>query len=155
MVQTFNQAQKSKDIQQYFQQQGRVYIVVDARHEGVVLPAYLKVDPTLRLILNCRMAKPIHFFHNRIESQFSFSGIASRCVIPMAAIWAAYHPELSMEEGLIWEQDIPDVLLKKEEEVGQNESEVQVGHVKTEDTKDDKSNTVDMPRTRGHLRIVK
>lgn len=153
-MQAFNQAKKSKALQQYFQQQGRIHVVVDARRDDVILPDFLKGDPALRLVLNCRMPHPIHFFPNRIESQFSFSGVLSQCVIPLAAIWSAYPPELSMEEGLMWETDIPDVILATfvQMDAGVTASE---GQVQEEDVQEVVKEDVQGVSKRAHLRVVK
>jgi len=142
MLQTLNQAQKSKDIQAFFQEQGRIHIVVDARREDVILPAHLKGNPALRLVLNCRMPQSIHFFHNRIESKFSFSGVSSLCIIPIQAIWAACHPEHIIDSDLMWEDDIPDILLTSVAEAEAQEV--------TQPTPQAKINTKGQ-----HLRVVK
>jgi len=158
MVQTFNQAQKSKELQQYFQQQKRIYIVVDARRDDVILPPHLKDDPSLRLVLNSRMPQPIHFFHNRIESTFSFSRVSFASTISISAIWAAYHPDLNLDEGLMWENDIPhdlmSIMLKKT--ITENGSPQTVGI--TSDTLKTPSQITPKKTNstkRNHLRIVK
>ncbi|MDQ6960999.1 MAG: ClpXP protease specificity-enhancing factor SspB [Mariprofundaceae bacterium] len=154
-MQAFSQAQKSKDVQKYFQQQGRIHIVVNASRDDVILPDFLKGDPALRLVLNCRMPQPIHFFHDRIESQFSFSGVLSLCVIPLSAIWAAYPPELSMEDGLMWESDIPDVILSTLQQMESEASSEEDERFERAEVSKETSIPSKPSSRRSHLRVVK
>ena len=101
---SFANAAKAKKLKAFFQQHGRIYIVVDATSDEVVVPGFLKGDPALRLVLNIRMPQVIHIRDDALESDFSFSGQICTCRIPMRQIWAAYLPEGDMEQGMIWEE---------------------------------------------------
>lgn len=107
---SFANAAKAKKLKEFFQQHGRIYIVVDATSDEVVVPGFLKGDPALRLVLNMRMPQVIHIREDALESDFSFSGQAHTCRIPMSRIWAAYLPEGDMEQGIIWEEDVPETI---------------------------------------------
>jgi len=107
---SFANAAKAKKLKEFFQQHGRIYIVVDATSDEVVVPGFLKGDPALRLVLNTRMPQVIHIREDALESDFSFSGQAHACRIPMSRIWAAYLPEGDMEQGIIWEEDVPETI---------------------------------------------
>ena len=89
---SFADAAKAKELRDYFNRYGRIYIVVDATGDDVVLPDNLKGDPALRLVLSLRMPQQIHIRDDRLDSDFSFSGQIYACRIPMHTIWAAYQP---------------------------------------------------------------
>jgi len=107
---SFANAAKAKKLNEFFQKHGRIYIVVDATSDEVVVPGFLKGDPALRLVLNLRMPQPIHIREDALESDFSFSGQVYTCRIPMGRVWAAYLPEGDMEHGIVWEEDVPETI---------------------------------------------
>ncbi|MES0370942.1 MAG: ClpXP protease specificity-enhancing factor SspB [Mariprofundaceae bacterium] len=107
---SFVNAAKAKKLNEFFQKHGRIYIVVDATSDEVVVPAFLKGDPALRLVLNMRMPQAIHIREDALESDFSFSGQVYTCRIPMDRIWAAYLPEEDMEHGIVWEENVPETI---------------------------------------------
>lgn len=106
----FNDALKAKQLRQYFDASGRIFIVVDATSDDVLVPEHLRGDPGLRLVLNARMPQPIYIRDAFLESNFSFGGTAHHCVIPMRCIWAAYLPDADMSSGLVWEKDMPETI---------------------------------------------
>jgi len=107
---SFSDAAKAKQLRDYFNSNGRIYIVIDATGDDVELPENLKGDPALRLILNMRMPQQIHIRDDRLESDFSFSGRIYPCRIPMHTIWGAYHPEGELEQGIIWDDSVPEMI---------------------------------------------
>lgn len=107
---SFANAAKAKKLNEFFQQHARIYVVVDATSDDVIVPNFLKGDPALRLVLNIRMPQPIHIREDALESDFSFSGQVYTCRIPMDRIWAAYLPEGDMEHGIVWEEDVPETI---------------------------------------------
>jgi len=107
---SFANAAKAKKLKEFFHQHGRIYIVVDATSDEVVVPDFLKGDPALRLVLNMRMPQVIHIREDALESNFSFSGQSYTCRVPMGRIWAAYLPEGDMEQGIIWEENVPETI---------------------------------------------
>ncbi len=121
----FTQAAKARQLKNYFQQHGRIYIVVDASREDCIVPQHLKHDPALSLVLNTRMPQAIEIDANGVRSRFSFSGQPFDCHIPLAALWAAYLPGGNMEDGLIWEQDVPAVVRTVLDMVAQQAAEQQ------------------------------
>jgi len=159
----FTQKAKAKQLNDYFQTSGRIYIVVDGTADAVDVPAYLKGDPALRLALNVRMAQPIYIRDKGVSSVLSFSGQAHDCFIPLQYIWAAYQPDGNLEDGLIWEDVVPEVIraalfeqtgIKKSEAAAVVlDGEKETFHVVAQ------SSTVDdmpaTPRKVSHLRVVK
>jgi len=101
---------KARQLREYFARHGRIYIVVNATDDGVIVPEHLHGDPALRLILNVRMPQAIIIRDDTLESEFSFSGSLFHCCIPMYAIWAAYVPEQKIENGILWEDDVPETI---------------------------------------------
>lgn len=104
----FSNAAKAKQLHEFFQKHGRVYIVVDATRDDVGVPDFLQGDPALRLVLNSRMPQPIYIRDDALTSDFSFSGQSHSCHIPMSSIWAAYQPDGELEQGLMWEDCVPE-----------------------------------------------
>ncbi len=117
---SFSNAVKSRQLRDYFHRHGRIYIVVDTTAHDVELPEHLIGDPSLRLILNVRMPQVIDIRDHGIESVFTFGGTPYSCRIPMNAIWAAYPPEGEIEEGLVWEESIPELIKAVLEEAYNN-----------------------------------
>ncbi|MDQ6989648.1 MAG: ClpXP protease specificity-enhancing factor SspB [Mariprofundaceae bacterium] len=110
MTINFTDALKAKKIRDFFNQHGRVYIVVDATSDDITLPDFLRGDPALRLVLNVRMPQPIYIRDTFIESDFSFSGAVYTCIVPMHLIWATYLPGGDMSTGFVWEEDVPETV---------------------------------------------
>jgi len=107
---SFSDAAKAKQLRDYFSRYGRIYIVVDATQEEVIVPENLRGDPALRLVLNVRMPQQIRISDDRLDSDFSFSGQVFPCRIPMHTIWAAYLPEGDLEQGIIWDDSVPEMI---------------------------------------------
>ncbi len=107
---SFADAAKAKKLREYFNRHGRIYIVIDATQDDVLVPESLSGDPALRLVLNMRMPQIIHINDDRIDSDFSFSGQIFSCQIPMHTIWAAYLPEGELEQGIIWDDSVPEMI---------------------------------------------
>ncbi|MDQ7004467.1 MAG: ClpXP protease specificity-enhancing factor SspB [Ghiorsea sp.] len=106
----FEDALKAKQLRNYFHEQGRIYIVVDATSQDVNVPDFLRGDPALRLVLNTRMPQAIHIRDGFVESNFSFSGVVHHCVIPLSRIWAAYVPDQDLDSGLMWDDCVPETV---------------------------------------------
>jgi len=120
---SFSDAAKAKKLREYFHQHGRIYIVVDATQDDVLVPESLSGDPALRLVLNMRMPQIIRINDDRIDSDFSFSGQIFSCRIPMHTIWAAYLPEGELEQGLVWDDSVPEMIKAIVQDVHSNMSD--------------------------------
>ncbi len=106
----FAGAAKARELREYFSRHTRIYIVVNTTGDDVIVPEHLRGDPALRLVLNARMPQHIRISAESVESDFTFSGSPFHCVIPMQAIWAAYMPEQQLENGILWEDDVPETI---------------------------------------------
>ncbi|MDQ6966358.1 MAG: ClpXP protease specificity-enhancing factor SspB [Mariprofundaceae bacterium] len=106
----FAGAAKARELREYFSRHGRIYIVVNTTGDEVLVPDHLRGDPALRLVLNVRMPQHIKITDDCLESDFTFSGSPFHCMIPMQAIWAAYMPEQQLENGMLWEDDVPETI---------------------------------------------
>jgi len=120
---SFSNAVKAKQLREYFNRHGRIYIVVDATNDDVQLPDSLKGDPALRLVLNMRMPQQIHIKDDQVSSDFSFGGQIYPCQIPIHTIWAAYLPEGELEQGIIWDDSVPEMIKAIVQAVSTNMSE--------------------------------
>lgn len=108
MIKDISDKAKAQQLRAFFNRYGRIYIVVDATREDVQVPEHLKGDPALRLVLNVRMPQPIYIHDDALESDFSYSGRVFPTRIPMRSIWAAYVPNQELEDGILWEKDMPE-----------------------------------------------
>ena len=146
----FAQAAKAKQLKEYFQKHGRIYIVVNATSDDVVVPEHLHGDPALRLVLNLRMPQPIRIHDEVLESEFTFQGTPFTCRIPMRAIWAAYLPDLHLDTGIMWEGDIPETIRSIIDTVRSQQDELAP---QVEDEAEPSQEPA--PVRRRHLRVVK
>ena len=151
---SFADALKAKKLRDFFYEQKRIYIVVDATCDEVDVPEFLKGDPMLRLVLNARMPQPIHIRDSFLESNFTFSGVAHHCVIPMNRIWATYLPDGDISSGIIWDEDTPEMIRSlmdeiKEAHMDSEQEDADEALVKPSDDSKGKG------RAAGHLRVVK
>lgn len=161
----FAGAAKARELRTYFSRHGRIYIVVNTTGDDVLVPDHLRGDPALRLVLNVRMPQHIRITDDSLESDFTFSGSPFHCVIPMQAIWAAYMPEQQMENGILWEEDVPETIRAvvsavrdMRAEGDADEPSVALVSPFGQGTVTEESDSVTPPsagRRPGHLRVVK
>jgi len=153
-------ARKAKELRDYFDSNGRIHLVVDATRDDVQVPANLKGDPTLCLLLSVRMPQIIEITKNGVKSTFSFSGNPFACVIPIDAIWAAYPPKMSLDQGVIWQDDIPPAVQQvMQSMMPKSDLKEEEGRATSEEEKEETAAapappTVAQGRRKGHLRIV-
>lgn len=165
----FAGAAKARELREYFSRHGRIYIVVNSTAEDVQVPDHLGGDPALRLVLNVRMPQHIRIDDDCLESDFTFSGTPYHCVIPMHAIWAAYIPEQQLENGILWEDDVPETIravvnaVRNLRDDGAPDSDelkdamAEQGAPQAPSLKEGKGDDSSAPQGRrvGHLRVVK
>jgi len=156
----FEDALKAKKLRNFFTEHGRIYIVVDASCDEVMVPDFLRGDAGLRLVLNSRMPQQIHIRDGFVESNFSFSGASHHCVIPMGSIWAAYLPDASLESGIVWEEDVPEtiqLMMQAMDELGiDGEPDLKDQVISKDDSESIKKDPSAVAgRQVGHLRVVK
>ncbi len=159
MTLSFSNAAKAKQLREYFQQHGRIYIVVDATQDDMTIPERLLGDPALRLVLNVRMPQTIHIRDEELISDFSFGGSIFPCRIPMARIWASYLPEGNMETGIIWEQDVPETIRTVVQAVRNLQEQAKEAAVAESSAASDDAPAAEVAEAGGrkirHLRVVK
>ena len=158
--------------------EGDTMLCLDARHHGVRVPPQHANDHALRLILNLNFPHPIEVTAEGVSAHLSFGGRRFACYIPMAALWAAFHPDTM--QGMMWPDSMPaevkaDLAVRQQQEVSQPpaipsqsatppatpaKTPKSRGRLRTV-TRAGKQNTDEdddgppPPRQRGHLRIVK
>jgi stringent starvation protein B len=158
--------------------EGDTMLCLDARHQGVRVPPQHANNHALRLILNLSFPQPIEVTAEGVSAQLSFGGRRFACYIPMAALWAAFHPETM--QGMMWPDSMPAEvkadLAARQQEAPQPPTipSQQVtppatpakppkprGRLRTvagaskKNTDEDDDDGPQPPRQRGHLRIVK
>jgi len=154
----FAGAAKAKQLREYFARYGRIYIVVNATGDTVIVPEHLHGDPALRLVLNARMPQAIIIKKDVLESKFSFSGNLFFCSIPMQAIWAAYVPEQQIENGILWEEDVPETIQTMMQAVQSAQDDSDETGIKTNPDMQALDSTDEVKqsgRRVGHLRVIK
>ncbi len=151
---SFSDAVKAKQLREFFARHGRVFIVVNATSEDVKVPPHLMGDPALRLVLNQRMPQPIHIRDDALVSDFSFGGQLFSCRIPMHAIWAVYLPEGDLDQGIVWEEDVPEIIRAAVEEARGHESHEE-GRADAHEASTDDADAPSGGRRVRHLRVIK
>jgi len=149
---------KARQLREYFARHGRIYIVVNATDDDVIVPERLHGDPALRLVLNVRMPQAIIIRDDTLESDFSFSGSLFHCCIPMHAIWATYIPEQKIENGILWEDDVPETIravVKAVRGMREDNSKSLTKNLPDTNTSEPENHQGQRGRQVGHLRVIK
>lgn len=159
MKRRFANAAKARKLREYFERHKRILIVVDTTRDHVVVPEHLRGDPALKLVLNIRMPQPIYIRDDCLESNFSFSGQPYACRIPMECIWAAYLSNQDVDDGILWEEDIPESVREVLRAVRNMQQNGHAAQASTDSPGKD-IGKVDLekgtgPRKKKHLRVVK
>jgi len=153
-IATIAAARKAKELRDYFDSKGKIHLVIDATRDDVEVPPHLKGDPGLCLLLNVRMPQRIDISKAGVESVFSFSGNPFACHVPIDAIWAAYQPTMSLEQGLIWQEDIPQEVQKVMASMLSQSEPVEVEDNRVNPSPSTSTEPAAKGRSKGHLRIV-
>lgn len=153
----FEDALKAKKLRNFFHEHGRVFIIVDATRDEVMVPDILKGDPALPLVLNARMPQPIYIRDSFLESNFSFSGVSYHCVVPMGCIWATYLPESDLSSGIVWDKSMPEVvrMVMNQEAQAAEDAVVLKSAPDSAENKKEKSEKAPGERKVDHLRVIK
>jgi stringent starvation protein B len=158
--------------------EGDTMLCLDARHKGVRVPPQHANNHALRLILNLNFPQPIDVTAEGVSAHLSFGGRRFACYIPMAAVWAAFHPDTM--QGMMWPDSMPaevkaDLAARQQQEAPQpstipsQQATTPAAPAKTPKARgrlrtvagtskkntDEDDDGPQPPRQRGHLRIVK
>ena len=85
--------------------EGDTMLCLDARYPGVHVPVQHANNHALQLILNLNFPQPIEVDAEGVSVSLSFGGRRCACYIPLAALWAAFHPET--RQGMMWPDSMP------------------------------------------------
>ena len=98
-----------KNVLEQLLEQGMVLVALDARVEGVDVPAHLGKDPQLRLNLSFRFGLPMVVDEWGVAATLTFAGIPYNCRFP----WTAIFLMVSHVSGqpYLFPDDIPAELL--------------------------------------------
>jgi stringent starvation protein B len=86
---------------------GAVLVHVDARAEGVIVPANHRSDPGLILRLGYGLTPPIPdlaFDADKITATLTFGGVPFHCVLPWKSVFALVGED---NRGAVWQEDMP------------------------------------------------
>jgi stringent starvation protein B len=159
--------------------EGDTMLCLDARHQDVRVPPQHANNHALQLVLNLNFPQPIDVTAEGVSANLSFGGRRFACYIPMAAVWAAFHPDT--RHGMMWPDSMPaevkaDLAARQQQEASSSQTPpaqpatppaapaktpkprgrlrpVAGASKKNPDEDDDEG--PQPPRQRGHLRIVK
>jgi stringent starvation protein B len=146
-------------------EEGDTMLCLDARCQGVRVPAQHTHDPALRLVLNMNFPQPIDITAAGISARLSFGGRRFACFIPMTALWAAFNPHTM--QGMMWPESMPPEVVQdlaekqlagKQQTTADSQESPQQPHGRTDTgqrTAETPEETPHPPRQRGHLRIIK
>lgn len=84
-----------------------VYVHIDPRRDGVLLPDFLREQPRVVLQYGYNMPVPIHDFNvddRGISATLSFRRVSHATFIPWSAVFAMTDGE---KRGMVWQEDIP------------------------------------------------
>lgn len=89
---------------------GPTQTVIDATHDKVIVPNYLKQEP--RLPINWSYSFKVNDFNfdmNGIQGTLSFNGNTFRTYVPWDAVWAMFKPTDMSITPKIWNENVPIV----------------------------------------------
>jgi stringent starvation protein B len=142
--------------------EGMVLVHLDARGDGVAVPAKYAADPELRLNLSYRFAsRDLTVGADAVTCTLSFGGLPFRCVLPYGAIYAVTSHVTG--EALVWPEDLPlDMAAKSEpgaepraEAIAEPATAARLSPPKEDEVAEDEARATAAARPRGHLRLIK
>lgn len=112
-------SEKEMTLSQWFEGD-HVLLHLDARREGVDVPAAFKTNHSLTLKVSGLFQGPTTWNNQSVVALLKFNGEYFRCVIPWSAIWGMTSAQ---NEQKIWPEDLPtevvrDLTLTKLREIG-------------------------------------
>jgi stringent starvation protein B len=147
-------------------EEGDTMLCLNARYPGVAVPPQHADNPALQLIINLNFPYPIEVNDEGISANLAFGGRRFACYVPMAALWAAFHPQDM--QGMMWPESMPpevrDELVMQQTQASPDTPvapsavppatpRAVAGRQTTSFPKQEADDPA--PRQRGHLRVVK
>lgn len=93
--------------------QGPILVHLDARHEGVSVPAKFEGDPKLVLRFGYGLSPAIidlALDDDTLAGTLTFGGVPFHCVVPWGAVYAAVAE--ADHRGMVWPEDVPDDVIE-------------------------------------------
>jgi stringent starvation protein B len=116
---------KPEALTELLRTQPSVLVHLDARTEGVVVPAHLKKQPDLVLQLGLNLTIPVRDLkidEDEWSGTLSFGRAPFFCIIPWDAVYLIMSPE---GYGSAWDADVPPEVLEKLREAAEATPEPQ------------------------------
>lgn len=108
-------SEEKRQVANHLFSRGEVYVVLDARRDGVEVPQHLKGDCALKLQVGLGLHPPIHDLkctEAGISGTLSFNRQPFHCTLPWDAIFALVD---SKSYGKVWEDELPEEFRAKAE----------------------------------------
>jgi stringent starvation protein B len=127
---------------------GSVFVHLDPRKPGVVVPARLRSQPQVVLQIGLDMPVPIPDL--KIEEQgvygtLSFKGVPFTCSVPWDAVFALVGDDA---KGMVWAQDMPTEIAQEVERENLNKAKFEYNRLQTVESHDNVRSIFDMPTRR-------
>lgn len=146
---------------------GMVMVTLDARCDGVEVPAGFSQDPQLRLNLSLKFGQPMEMANWGIDARLTFGGHPYDCRLPWSAVYVIFSH--ASGQPFVFPEDVPEEVLAEVTQVAaiqeasfeaaETAMRPQLTVVRNEesDTESDEDEPAPEPigRRRGHLRVVK
>lgn len=112
-----------KDVARALLLRGSVFIHLDPRRPGVLVPARLRSQAQVVLQVGLDMPVPIpdlRIDEDGVFGTLSFKGVPFTCFVPWGAVFALVGEDA---KGMVWHQDMPSEVAAEVEREGQRRSE--------------------------------
>lgn len=110
------QLPSKKDAADALLERGSLFVHLDPRREGVIVPDHLRGRPQLVLQFGLGLAVPIRDLHvddEGISGTLSFNRSPFACFVPWSAAYLLVNDD---EMGVVWRDDLPDELREEVEQ---------------------------------------
>lgn len=114
---------KRKFIEELLESEESIMIHVRADQKDCLVPAYLKIYPTVSISISHYFAKPIYLEDDKIKAELSFDNGEFDCDIPYSSIWAC---TTANEQHTFWPENLSASLLEIMEDIKNTSSKVTI-----------------------------
>lgn len=137
---------------------GSVFVYLDPRREGTLVPDHLRAQPQLVLQIGLDLAVPIpdlRIDDEGVTATLSFNRTPFACRVPWSAIFGLVGDDAI---GVVWREDLPDEIEAEVEQAVRRAEAKKAGHLLRAipgGGSDTQRPSEDAPERPPHLRLVK